>query len=184
MDGAGGRTGRIDTAATLLHGPGSSCAAAAPHRCLSDADGIWASDFEHAVEDIDGDGRLGRLARHGAEPQRVADHPLVTADRRLRQRAKIITGKFLPPMRPRSAIILSCRSRCVGAVSAVSVGAAVERGGATTAASGLRLATALKTSSRSYAPSTDERSTGFITCRGGGRPASRHRRRSSSPPLR
>jgi hypothetical protein len=40
------------------------------------------------------------------------------------------------PMRPRSAMHRRWRSRCVGAVSAVSLGTAFARGGTTTAASG------------------------------------------------
>jgi hypothetical protein len=43
-------------------------------------------------------------------------------------------------MRPRSVIASMCRSRCVGMVSAVSLGTALERGGAMTAASGWRAA--------------------------------------------
>jgi hypothetical protein len=45
------------------------------------------------------------------------------------------------PMRPRSAIHRRCASRCVGAVSAASLGTAFARGGTTTAASGCRAAT-------------------------------------------
>src|SRR3954447_6710643 len=45
------------------------------------------------------------------------------------------------PMRPRSAIHRRCRSRCVGAVPAVSLGTAFARGGTTTAAAGWRAAT-------------------------------------------
>src|SRR3954464_4330286 len=44
------------------------------------------------------------------------------------------------PMRPRSAIHRRCRSRCVGAVPAVSLGTALARGGTTTAAAGWRAA--------------------------------------------
>src|SRR3954451_23449978 len=45
------------------------------------------------------------------------------------------------PMRPRSAIHRRCRSRCVGAVPAVSLGTAFARGGTITAAAGWRAAT-------------------------------------------
>src|SRR4051812_34762043 len=45
------------------------------------------------------------------------------------------------PMRPRSAIHRRCRSRCVGVVSAASLGTAFARGGTTTAAAGWRAAT-------------------------------------------
>jgi hypothetical protein len=40
------------------------------------------------------------------------------------------------PMRPRSAIHRRCRSRCVGAISAASLGAAFARGGTITVAAG------------------------------------------------
>ena len=40
------------------------------------------------------------------------------------------------PMRPRSAISCRCRSRFVGALSAVALGTALERGGTMTAAAG------------------------------------------------
>ncbi len=46
------------------------------------------------------------------------------------------------PSRPRSAIIWMCRSRCVGALAAVSLGTAVARGGMITAASGVCALTA------------------------------------------
>ncbi len=47
---------------------------------------------------------------------------------------------FRQPMRPRSAVASRCRSRAVGAVSAVSLGTALARGGSMTAASGCRAA--------------------------------------------
>src|SRR3954464_11718967 len=45
------------------------------------------------------------------------------------------------PMRPRSAMHRRCRSRCVGAVPAVSLGTAFARGGTITSASGCRVMT-------------------------------------------
>src|SRR5271155_675715 len=45
---------------------------------------------------------------------------------------------FCQPMRPCSAIACRCRSRGVGAFSAVSLGTPLERGGRMTAASGWR----------------------------------------------
>ena len=59
-------------------------------------------------------------------------------------------------MRPRSAMASMCRSRRVGAVSAVSLGTAPDRGGTITAAPGCRAATSAQTSSRSNAPSPVE----------------------------
>src|SRR5215210_5946843 len=52
---------------------------------------------------------------------------------------------FCHPMRPTSAIACRCWSRCVGAVAAVSLGTALERGGTMTDASGWRAATPLYT---------------------------------------
>ena len=45
------------------------------------------------------------------------------------------------PMRPRSAMSRRCRSPRIGAVPAVSLGTALERGGTMTSASGCRAAT-------------------------------------------
>ena len=49
---------------------------------------------------------------------------------------------FYQAMRPCSAMCWRCRSRCVGLVAAFALGTAVERGGTTTAASGVCAATA------------------------------------------
>ena len=48
-----------------------------------DADGLRASQLEHAVQHADGDGHLGRLPPVRPRAQRVADHAFVAADRRL-----------------------------------------------------------------------------------------------------
>lgn len=48
------------------------------------------AEFAHAVERFDGDCRLGIAAFVGARFQRVADHALVAADRRLDSRAPVV----------------------------------------------------------------------------------------------
>src|SRR4051812_36819087 len=55
--------------------------------------------------------------------------------------SEIGSDTFCQPILPFSAISSRWRSRCVGAVSAVALGTAVERGGTTTSASGWRSAT-------------------------------------------
>ena len=70
---------------------------------------------------------------------------------------------FCQCMRPRSAMSCKSLSRCVGAVSAVSLGTALERGGTITVASGCRAATSPYTSSRSNAPSPVKDATGRST---------------------
>src|SRR4051812_43666725 len=66
-------------------------------------------------------------------------------------------------MRPCSAISCRCWSRCVGAVSAVSLGTAPERGGTMIRASGWRSATERETPSWSYAPSPVNEASGPAT---------------------
>src|SRR3954452_12495490 len=66
-------------------------------------------------------------------------------------------------MRPCSAISCRCWSRCVGAVSAVSLGTAPERGGTMIRASGWRSATERETPSWSYAPSPVNDASGAAT---------------------
>src|SRR3954471_15574353 len=67
------------------------------------------------------------------------------------------------PILPFSAISWRWRSRCVGAVSAVLLGTAPERGGTMTRASGWRSATERETPSWSYAPSPVNEATGPVT---------------------
>ena len=64
----------------------------------------------------------------GPRPQRVTDHSLVAADIRLHQGTPIVTRPRCEPMRPRSVISCRCRSRFVGAVSAVALGTALATG--------------------------------------------------------
>ena len=53
---------------TLLHGSVRGRIEAVHLSKLCDADGFRASDLQHAVQDHDGDGNLGRLACIGARP--------------------------------------------------------------------------------------------------------------------
>jgi len=62
------------------------------------------------------------------ERKRVTDHSLVAADIGLHQGTPIVTNARCQPMRPRSAISCRCWSRLVGALSAVALGTALERG--------------------------------------------------------
>ena len=66
---------------------------------------------------------------------------LQRADIGLHQRAPVVPRRLLPAHAAALGDSCRCRSRCVGAVSAVSLGTAFERGGTMTAASGWRAAT-------------------------------------------
>src|SRR3954464_570905 len=65
-------------------------------------------------------------------------HFEMSASTRARQ---LYSDTLCQPIRPRSAMHRRWASRCVGAVSAVSLGTAFARGGTTTAAAGWRVAT-------------------------------------------
>jgi len=113
---------------------------------------------------MDGDVHLGRATLVRARAQPVADHLLEPADGRLGASPRRVAGRFLPgrppvfgdalqvtvPLRGRSWRRFRRRSRWKasgGAVSAVSLGTAVDRGGTMIAASGWRSATAVETPS-------------------------------------
>src|SRR4051812_26122327 len=107
-----------------------------PRLLSGDADRFRASQLQHAVQDRDSDVHLGGLTPVRVRAQPVADHPLEAADCGLGQRPAVITGGLLPA--PAAAFgnklhVLIC---CVGAVSAVLLGTAPERGGTMTRASG------------------------------------------------
>ena len=94
------------------------CGRTEPDPCsgLCDADILWASEVQHTVQHVGGDRYLGRLTPVRLEAQPVTDDALPARHISLHQGAPV--------------------SRCVGAVSAVSLGTAFARGGTTTAASG------------------------------------------------
>jgi quinol monooxygenase YgiN len=68
--------------------------------------------------------------KHLQVPQREQDLRRIIT----RHSPELATEPFCQPMRPRSAMSRRCSSRCVGAVSAVSLSTALERGGTITAA--------------------------------------------------
>jgi len=118
----------------------------------------WASQLQHAVEGVDGDRHLGHPARicMRAHPP-PAFHVLRTRNLdRLRPspitcfhlfmlastRARLLyPDRFCQATRPCLAMSRRWQSRCVGSLSAVSLGTAVPHGGTITAASGWRSAT-------------------------------------------
>src|SRR5438270_13162244 len=100
-----------------------------------DADVARASQLQHTVQDVDSNCHFGRLTLVGLRAQRMTDDPFPAADIGFHQGTPVVPRGFLPTMRPCSAIACRCRSRGVGAVSAVSLGTAFERGGTMTAAS-------------------------------------------------
>jgi len=108
---------------------------------------IWASKLQHAVEGMDGDVHLGCPTLVRARAQPFTDHLLEPADGRLDSGPLRVSGDFLPGCPSVLGDALQMRSRCVGSVSTVSLGTAVDRGGTMTAASGRRWATAVETPS-------------------------------------
>jgi hypothetical protein len=85
---------------------------------------------------MDGDVHLGRSALVRAAAQPVTDHLLEPTDGRFDASADGVAGRLLPGRSSALGDELQMASRCVGAVSAVSLGTAVEHGGTMTAASG------------------------------------------------
>src|SRR4051794_4775506 len=67
-----------------------------PRLRSGDADKFRASELQHAVQDRDGDVRLGGLTLVRARAQPVADYPLEAADCGLGQRPAVIAGGLLP----------------------------------------------------------------------------------------
>ena len=102
-------------------------------------------EVEHAVQDADRDGDLGGPPVLGPDPQAV---PMTRFQRLKNASTKARTlyqEDFCQGMHPYSAMCWRCRSRGVGSVSAVALGTAVDRGGTTTAASGVCPATSAVT---------------------------------------
>ena len=94
---------------------------------LTDTDIVRASELQHPVQSSGSNGNLGRLGLAGARPKRIADHPLVPADRRLDLGSQILAAPFCQAIRPRSVIIRRWWSRCVGAVPAEALATAPAR---------------------------------------------------------
>ena len=85
---SGGEKAPIET---LLHGSmrGSRRPLPAPTSC--DADGVRASQLQHAVQDMDGDGNLGRATLILTEAESVTDHLFVSPDGSLDAAALVVT---------------------------------------------------------------------------------------------
>ncbi len=77
---------------------GRSCPS--PGCCSSDADEDQASQFQHAVERMDGDVHLGRPTPIRARAQPVADDQLEPADGRFGPGPLRVAGRFLPSGSP------------------------------------------------------------------------------------
>jgi hypothetical protein len=78
---------------TLLHGVEGLWSWNDSPSCSSDADGVRASQVEHAVEDLDGNGDLGLLGGLIVEAQVVADDPFGAAERRFHQSLRLSEGR-------------------------------------------------------------------------------------------
>ena len=63
-----------------------------PTFSLGDADGVRASEVDHAVQNLDRDGNLSIPPVLGLEPQAVADHALPTTEEGLDPRAHVVPG--------------------------------------------------------------------------------------------
>jgi hypothetical protein len=97
-----------------------------------------ASELQHAVQDVGGNRYLGHLTSDRLRAQRLIDHPLPATDVGFYQSTPVLPGGFLPGHAATRGNQLQMPVSCVGAVSAVSLGTALERGGTITAASGWR----------------------------------------------
>jgi len=143
---------------SVLHGPGGRTQQPQPCLRSGGADVVRASKLRHAAERTDGDVHLGRPTVIGAQAQSVPNHPFEPADCGFGSRPRRVAGRLLPghvavlgdllqvavALRGRSCSRFQPRSGwngSGGAVSAVSLGTAVARGGTMTGASGWRLAT-------------------------------------------
>src|SRR4051812_21937031 len=106
-----------------------------------DADVGRASQLQHAVQDLDRHVHLRRPTLVCVRAQPIPDHALVASDGGLGAGPVRVPGRHLPPPAAPLSDELKVRSRWVGAVSAVALGTAVERGGTMTAAAGWLSAT-------------------------------------------
>src|SRR3954453_8134906 len=67
-----------------------------PRRGSCDADRLRASELEHAVQSTNGDRDFCGLTIVCARTERIADHPFVARDRRLRLGPGVVAGSLLP----------------------------------------------------------------------------------------
>src|SRR5205814_5075502 len=101
-----------------------------------DADVARASQLQHTVQDVDSNCHFGCLTLVGLRAQRMTDDPFPAAYIGFHQGTPVVLRRFLPTHAAMFGNGCRCQSRGVGAVSAVSLGTAFERGGTMTAASG------------------------------------------------
>lgn len=76
--------------AGVLHGSTRGWPRLRPHLNSCDAGGVWASQFQHPVQDVDGDANLGAPPPILARAQPFADHLLVTPDGSLNSAALVV----------------------------------------------------------------------------------------------
>src|SRR5205085_8388583 len=126
--------GRLRRAATLLHGSAGWTQYSRAYSVLCDADVARSSQLQHAVQDVDSNCHLCCLTLVGLRAQRVTDDPFQRPTSASTKARQLYPDAFCQPMRPCSAITFRCRSRGVGAVTAVGLGTAFDRGGTMTTA--------------------------------------------------
>src|SRR5215211_382820 len=103
-----------------------------------DPDVLRPSEIEHPVQDIGGNGHLGRLPPICLRTQSVADDAFPARDIGLHQSTPVVPRGPLPTHAAALGNTSQIASRWVGAVSVAPLGTALERGGTTTTASGCR----------------------------------------------
>src|SRR4051812_22535723 len=128
-----------------------------------DADGLRASELEHAVQSTNGDRDFCGLTIVCARTERIADHPFVARDRRLRLGPGVVAGSLRPAptatfgAQLQMPVALGRRGR-----GGLPLGTALARGGTTTAASGWRSATAAPSTRSSQGPTCAPSSTSLL----------------------
>src|SRR5215218_7607258 len=88
--------GYLEPSAAVLHGSVGRAHSPLPRSGSCDADGLRASQLQHAVQRIDGNLHFGRptLVRAAAQP--VADHLLEPADSGFDAGSDVVAGRLLP----------------------------------------------------------------------------------------
>ena len=86
----------VTLAAAVLHGSLGGRTESTPSLCLSDADGLRASEFKHPVQGLNGDGDLSATTSVGPRAQCIADHSFKPADGSLHQSPTRVPGLLLP----------------------------------------------------------------------------------------
>ena len=120
---------------SVVHGSGVETQHPLPRLGSGDADIARTSKRQHAVEDVGCNIDFRRPTFVLTRAQSLADHLFSAPDCRFYLGARGIAEAFCQPACPFSAMQCRCWSRCVGAVSAVTLTTAVMRGGTITRAS-------------------------------------------------